>query len=111
MNRHAESFNMVFSALVASEGLLSELDAAAIVGLSPRRFRTVFRSISGETFRVLRLRIRMMAARRRLLETKQSITTISEQLGYSNRHKLEASFKEAFLMTPSQFRKEHLEKN
>ena len=105
MNAHAESMNAVLTALFAKEGQLSEAEAAQIAQLSPRRFRTIFRTTFGETFRVLRLRVRMEAARKRLVETDRSISDITEGLGYSRRAKLERPFKEHFGVTPAQYRK------
>jgi AraC-like DNA-binding protein len=107
---HHDAINRIMTLLVRSEGQLTESEASRMVGVSPRRFRGIFVERFGEPFRVVRLAIRMEAARKRLLETTDSISAISAQLGYSERDKLERSFKERFQVTPAQYR-EYYRKN
>ena len=104
MKNYAEVMNVVLSVLIANAGLISEDEAAELVGVSPRRFRVIFRSVFGESFRVMRVRIRMEAARKQLVETNRSIADICEVLGYSKRDKMERLFKEHFGVTPAQYR-------
>jgi AraC-like DNA-binding protein len=105
VSRHAESMNIVMTTLVVKSGDLFEPEAAAIAGMSLRRFRAVFPEMFGKNFRVMRHHIRMEGVRKALEETNRSIRSISEQLGYSARGKLERSFKGVFGVTPAHYRK------
>lgn len=105
VSRYAQLMSIVVEALVRSEGRLLEAEAAALISRSPRRFRGIFLEVYGETFRVVRVRVRMQAAGRRLRETSESVAAISQRLGYSRPAKFVISFKREFRITPSQYRK------
>ena len=91
-------------AMYASNGLLSEAEAAAVIFRSTRRLRAIVLESTGLSFREFRTRIKADCARELLSETQLSISTISAELGYSARDKLEKVFKKYFGMTPARYR-------
>lgn len=59
-------------------------EVAAQVGLSPAYFSTLFKKSTGEAFCHYVQRLRMDEARRLLLETQDSVTAISRQVGFNS---------------------------
>ena len=95
----------VFTALIASDGRLTEKEAASIACLSESRFRCVFRKQVGESFQRVRQCIRMDCARTRLTQTPEPIEEIAEALGYGSRSELERAFFRWFGIRPARHRK------
>jgi len=79
--------------------------AAAFVGLSPQWFSYRFRCVARMTFREARMRVKVHRAIE-LLQTNRSIEEITEALGYSERSKLEKTFKRVTGLTPA-YRRQH----
>ena len=86
--------------------LAEEIDVSTLValtGLRRARFFAIFkRSVGNTPFAHLRC-LRLLQAKRLLLETEMSITAISASVGLEPT-RLSAAFKQAYGMTPSKFR-------
>lgn len=104
MKNNQEEIGLVLFELRSSNGMLSQFEAARLISRSPRRFRAMFRQVVGETYRVVRVRIKMQIARRHLIDTDDSILEVATHLGYARRDKFEAAFKREFGLTPAQLR-------
>ena len=89
---------------MVEKGQLTELAAAAVVGMSVERFRRVFRNVIGVNFRVFRLRIKLEYGRYLLKDESLSVSDVSCELGYATRSKFEVAFKRAFRVTPAKYR-------
>ena len=108
---HRDDFiDVVLAALRASQGQLTEEEAAALVFRSKRRFRAIFRQYVGASYRTVRLRVKMECAQKALLETPTPISLISKQLGYTSRIKFDRSFERVFGHTPAQYRARYVSK-
>ncbi len=97
----------VYSVLHDRNGFLSEAEAAAFMNprCSTRQFRRIFKDLTGETFRVVQLRVKVSRAATLLEFTELSIPHIAEFLKYSARAELAKSFKDVYRITPTQYRK------
>lgn len=82
-------------------------ELAAEVGLSPSRFRTVFKAEHGITAGEFLRQTREREARRRLTETLEPIKAIAAALGYSDPVAFHHAFKIRTGMTPAVYRREH----
>jgi transcriptional regulator GlxA family with amidase domain len=74
---HSDAIHRVIESLWSEKGQLTELAAAALVGLSVERFRRVFRNIIGVNFRVFRLRIKLEYGRYLLKDTALSVADVA----------------------------------
>jgi len=92
--------------LTARAGHLTAPDAAALLHLSASHFRHQFKRALGMSFRAARLDAKLAHAVHLLRTTSQSIPEIAAALGYSDRTKLEKSFKRAFGVTPAAYRRQ-----
>ena len=108
MNPSTDEINRVLAALRASQGQLTEGEAAALIFRSRRTLRKLIRASFGVGFRAVRLRIKMECAQKFLRETPMPISTIGDRLGYASRYEMERSFKQYFGLTPTQYRATHV---
>ena len=97
----------IYRALLTTRGQLTQPEAAQMVYLSPSTFSHQFAKHAGKSFRVVRVEIKLQVAATLLQETDLSIPEIARQLGYSERYKLERSFKKHCGITPAEYRRAH----
>lgn len=79
---------------------------AAQAGLSKFHFIRLFKSATGVSPSRFHLNLRMNAARQLLRETKQSIVTISLDVGYNNPSRFAQLFRRETGLTPSDYRRQ-----
>lgn len=80
---------------------------AEVANFSRFHFHRIFAAMVGETLNAFIQRVRLEKAAARLQENhKESITDIALDLGFSGSAAFSRSFKEAFKMSPSQWRKQ-----
>ena len=94
----------VLRTMMETRGNLSEAEAARLLFTSRRSFRRVFPQVFGTSFRKKRLEIKLDRAQELLDTTDWPIPMIAENLGYSERSKLDKPFAESRGMTPAQYR-------
>lgn len=80
------------------------LEVAEHVHYNPTYFSEYFRMKTGETFSKYVIRQRMEEAKRKLVESDEKVSTISEQLGYQDTRYFSKLFKLMVGMTPSEYR-------
>ncbi len=80
---------------------------ASKLGLSPRQTERLLQKHYGKTFLQKKQEAKMSAALLLLSDPKNSITSISEQLGYSSIEHFSAAFRQSFAISPSNWRKNH----
>lgn len=78
---------------------------AEIAGLCERRFREVFRDITGIPPKKFIESFRVSMAEELLRNTPLSINAISEKLGYSSQFHFNNAFRKSHAISPSQYRK------
>ena len=96
----------VFSVLLSKHGCLSEAQAAQLLKRSASRFRHLFKELTGETYQVVRLKLKLESGARLLLSTNWTIPRISLRLGYTERGTFEKAFKRYYRLTPTQYRQQ-----
>jgi len=84
---------------------VSVRDLAQQAGLCERRFRDVFKQVTGMQPKKYFDAMRAGMAAELLRNTTLSIAEISEKLGYSSQFHFTGSFKKIYKLAPSQFRK------
>lgn len=84
---------------------LTEL--ADLTDLSQSRFRHVFKEMMHMSFKEYLNKIRISKAQELLLRTNMSISTIIDQVGYTNEYYFYKLFEKTTDMTPSQYRNEY----
>jgi transcriptional regulator GlxA family with amidase domain len=84
---------------------LAIAEIAVSLGLSQRRLETLFRTHADLTAVQLYRRIRLSEARRRILETTQSVAEIAGRCGYGDPAAMTRAFRAAFGATPSDLRR------
>lgn len=89
---------------------LSLKDLATRLDLSTRQTERLLQKQYGKTFLQKKTEARMSAAAILLSDTKQSVTSIAEALGYSSIEHFSSSFRNYYHMSPTQFRKERAER-
>lgn len=85
----------------------SPLTTAAIskrLGLSPRTLEKIFAASVGETPGAYNLRLRLLAARRLVLDTSEPMANIAARTGFSGAATFSRAFRSAFGMPPTQLR-------
>ncbi len=97
----------IYGALLTTRGQLTLTEAARLVYLSPSTFSHQFTKHAGKSFRVVRVEIKLQVAATLLQQTNLSIPEIARHLGYSERYKLERSFKQHYGITPTEYRRAH----
>ncbi len=98
----------IYRALLTTRGQLTQPEAARLVYLSPSAFSHLFTKHSGKSFRAVRVEIKLQIAATLLQQTDLSIPEIAHHIGYSERYKLERSFKQHYGITPTEFRRAQL---
>jgi AraC family transcriptional regulator, L-rhamnose operon regulatory protein RhaS len=94
------------------EGKINQTDSqldlvAANVGLSPAGLRVRFKEETGYTMHEYLMHRRLQEARRRLTETKDDITTIALDLGFSSSQYFATVFRQQIGTTPGDYRSRH----
>jgi len=97
----------IYRALLTTHGQLTQTEAARLVYLSPSTLSHQFTKHAGKSFRAVRVEMKMQVAATLLQETNLSIPEIAHYLGYSERYKLERSFKQRCGITPTEYRRAH----
>ena len=97
----------IYRALLTTRGQLTQIEAARLAYLSPSAFSHLFTKHVGKSFRAVRVEIKLQVAATLLQETNLGIPEIARHLGYSERYKLERSFKQHYGITPTEYRRAH----
>ena len=97
----------IYRALLTTRGQLTQTEAARLVYLSPSTFSHQFTKHAGKSFRAARLEIKLQVAATLFQQTNLSIPEVARHLGYSERYKLERSFKQHYGITPTEYRCAH----
>ena len=84
---------------------VSVAEAAAACGLSPSRFRTVFRHTMGISYGKYGVRARVASAASRLLAGNAPIEAVAHQTGFTDRSHLARMFVAFYGCTPAEFRR------
>lgn len=92
-------------ARLAERPTVAEL--AALVELSPSHYTAMFRRATGHAPIAFALHLRMEAAARLLRESRQPITRIAEQLGYTDPFLFSRQFRAAHDCSPRAWRQRH----
>jgi AraC-like DNA-binding protein len=85
-------------------------DLAEIADMSVPNFFRCFRRVTGSTPINFLRRVRINQAKRRLIESTDSIKEVAEQVGYSDQFYFSRDFKHHTGMSPSDFRKHEIGK-
>jgi len=78
---------------------------AALVGLSPRHFRRLFRASTGVGPNEMFTNLRLERAARDLRDSQKNVTEISLDCGFSQPQHLATAFRRKFGLTPTEFRR------
>lgn len=81
-------------------------DTARALNLSPAYCSRYIKAVTGYTYSQLINRMRFQYVATRLLTTNDSVTAISEALGYENPENFIRAFKKYYHMTPTQYRRQ-----
>ena len=87
-------------------GPISRESLAAQVNLSPTRFHTVFKKVTGEAPMRYVIRRRMDRARELLLGSAAPISEVARAVGYPDQFHFSREFKHTFQMSPVQYRRQ-----
>lgn len=79
------------------------------LGLSQRQTERLLQKQFGKNFQKKKQEARMAAAAAFLTDTKESITEISQRLGYSTMEHFSSTFRSWFGMSPTQYRKQKMD--
>jgi len=90
---------------------LSTEHLSAIAGLSRFHFLRVFKQITGESTGKYIQRLRLQHIAHLLLSTQLSVTDITYQTNYQNKHGLTKAFQSHFGISPAAYRKEYRRKS
>lgn len=82
-------------------------ELADIMCISHSYFSTFFKSVTGKNFKTYLTEIRMEEALLLVLRTNMKTYEISEAVGYNNVRRFVDAFKNAYKMTPMEYRKVH----
>jgi len=82
-------------------------EAAAELGMSRRRFTTLFAEVTGQSWADYILNLRMKYAKTLLRETTRSIVSIAFECGFEELSSFYRSFKRACGASPGQWRERH----
>jgi AraC-like DNA-binding protein len=97
-------FETLIRNLVEKRGQLTMAGAADLVHLSPTRFSSEIRRLTGYNFRLIRVFVKLKIGARMLLETDLRISEIAYYLGYSEPRKFNRVFRQHLRMSPSAYR-------
>lgn len=82
------------------------VDLAKLAGLSESSYSRLFRKVVGSSPISWLRHLRIQQAKRRLIESKDSIKEISRQMGYPDSHYFSRDFRRMTQLTPTEFRQE-----
>ncbi|PTY04477.1 hypothetical protein DB346_03310 [Verrucomicrobia bacterium LW23] len=85
---------------------LSVEQLARDTGLSPVRFRRLFRQSLGTGPKEYLQRLRLQRAARLLLRTAQPVRRVAQECGFASDHYFHLVFREAFHVTPTEYREQ-----
>jgi AraC-like DNA-binding protein len=88
-----------------ADSKLRESDIAAELGMNPAYLSTVFRSVTGQSFKEAITNIRVGVARQLLLNNDLQVKEIAHRVGYPQVASFIRAFKHATQETPSDYRK------
>lgn len=91
--------------ILALEKDLSLQELAAKIYLSPAATSRLFQKVTGERFSQYKKRVRLEQVKENLETSRKPITAIAMEAGFTSSTVFNRDFKDAFGMTPSQFRK------
>lgn len=80
-------------------------EAANATGLSRRRFTSLFRILTGQTWHERLLNLRLTHARALLMETVKTVITVAFESGFEDLSHFNHVFKNRFGVSPSEFRR------
>ncbi len=83
-------------------------EIASVVFLTPRYVGNLFKKAMGVTIKVYITELRMNHASELLLNTNKPVSVIANKVGYNNIQSFLRVFKEYYHMTPTNYRKKHL---
>jgi AraC-like DNA-binding protein len=84
-------------------------DLAKLAHLSTQRFHAIFQGTMKKSPMEYVKMLRLNEARHKLARSNQSIAQIADSIGYPDQFHFSRTFKAAFKMSPSEYRKEHLD--
>jgi AraC-like DNA-binding protein len=99
-----EVFAPIIRALIERMGQLSWQAAAELARMSPYHFSHESSKVFGESFQAVRRRIRLHLAATLLIQTRLRIHEVAERVGYQSIGVFERRFKQAYEVTPSDYR-------
>ena len=82
-------------------------DAAALLGISRRRFTQVFRQVTGSSWLAHVRRLRIAHAQRLLVQTARTVLSIAFECGFEDLSTFYRAFKREVGMSPNQWRADH----
>ncbi len=85
-------------------------DAAAAAGLPPHKLKAHFRSVLGESVYATLIRLRLLDAKRLLLQTDLSVKEIASQTGFCHAQHLNNAFSRATGCAPTTYRQQERER-
>ena len=74
-------------------------------GLSPTALKSCFKGVYGSSIYAYLREYRLQTAQKLLAETEDSVADIAHRVGYENPNKFSSAFREAFGLTPTEYRK------
>ncbi|MEX6689416.1 AraC family transcriptional regulator [Danxiaibacter flavus] len=75
-------------------------NAAQEAGMSPTKFKTLFKQVFGQTYYQFYKHVRMYKAKELLEQQKLNVSEVGYMLGYNNLSKFSKAFKDVFDITP-----------
>ncbi len=115
--KHLDEYHAEQVALIRRihEQLLANLDQRITIETLSRQYlintttlKHIFKAVYGTSIAAHVKEHRMEHAARMLLETKDSVADIANAVGYDSQSKFTSAFKEAYQVTPREYRKLHL---
>jgi AraC-like DNA-binding protein len=79
-------------------------DAARMTGVSPSKFKTIFRKIYNSSYYQYLLRHKMEKAKELLKDEQHSITSVAYMLGYSSCSHFTRLFRKSFSISPQEYK-------
>jgi len=105
----ADAMSLVIDYILKnSEQTISVNDMLELTALSRATFHRQFKKTTGSTLGVYLNAVRLQEARRLLIQTSSSVTSIAFDTGFHNLSHFNALFKRRFLMSPRELRKQFL---
>lgn len=114
--KHLDEYQAEQVALIRQihEVLLSNLDKRITIEELSRQYlintttlKNIFKAVYGTSLAAHVKEHRMEHAAKMLLETNESVAVIANAVGYDSQSKFTSSFKEAYQVTPREYRKSH----